>query len=102
MTNVPAQALALLNDPFVRAMADAWAKRLLAHSAASSEARLDAMFHRAFGRSMTDAERGRLVPAVDRLAELHQVAPADRLTSEPLWADVAHTLFNLKEFMYLR
>lgn len=102
VTNVPAQALALLNDPFVRAMADAWAKRLLAQPAATSEQRLDAMFHTAFGRGMTDEERQRLVPAIGRLAELHQVSTSDCLHSEPLWTDVAHTLFNMKEFVYLR
>ena len=36
------------------------------------------------------------------LAEDHRV-PADQvLTSIPVWQDFAHSLFNLKEFIYLR
>ena len=44
VTNVPAQALALLNDPFVLQQADVWAGRLLARGGDSVEGRLGAMF----------------------------------------------------------
>ena len=51
VTNVPAQALALLNDPFVVAEADRWAQRLVARSGDTVAARIDAMFRQALGRA---------------------------------------------------
>ena len=39
VTNVPAQALALLNDPFVLQQADVWAGRLTARADASGSIR---------------------------------------------------------------
>ena len=41
-TNTPAQALAMLNDPFVHGQADVWAKRLLERKGDTVEARIDA------------------------------------------------------------
>ena len=53
VTNVPAQALALLNDPFVLQQADVWAGRLVARPDDTVEARIDAMFRTALGRPPT-------------------------------------------------
>ena len=39
---------------------------------------------------------------VGELSELHRVPKDDVMFAEPVWADVAHTIFNLKEFIYLR
>ncbi len=44
VTNVPAQALTLLNDPFVIAEAEACARRLLASPVASVDARIEQLF----------------------------------------------------------
>src|ERR687894_3300455 len=41
VTNVPAQALALLNDPFVLQQAEVWADTLLRGSDADAAARID-------------------------------------------------------------
>src|SRR5260370_20107110 len=56
-TNVPPQALALLNDPFVVGQAGFWANRLIAEKASTLESRLDSMFRAALGRLPDDAER---------------------------------------------
>src|SRR5437764_11275350 len=50
VTNVPDQALALLNDPFVTGQADFWAGRLVADGAPSVEERVRGMFVVALGR----------------------------------------------------
>ena len=34
-------------------------------------------------------------------ASLHKVSAADRMTSRTIWKDMAHVVFNLKEFIYL-
>ncbi|MCC6539570.1 MAG: PSD1 domain-containing protein [Bryobacterales bacterium] len=98
ITNVPAQALAMMNDPFVHEQARVWAGRIAQNSAAPPEARVDAMFRTALGRPATAAERARFAGLAAELASLHR-APVD---SAAVWKDVAHALFNLKEFLYLR
>jgi hypothetical protein len=101
-TNVPPQALALLNDPFVLGQAAFWADRLIAQKAPTPEARIDTMFRTALGRLPDAAERSRFVSLANEIAGLHKVEPDKRLTSREVWKDVAHAIFNLKEFVYVR
>src|SRR6185295_19810842 len=49
VSNVPAQALILRNNPFVHDQAAFWAKRLVAEGKPAKE-RIDAMFRAAYGR----------------------------------------------------
>src|SRR5207245_1122439 len=58
VTNVPSQALFMMNNDFVRAQSTAMAKRILA-SPLDHSARLDLAYHLTLGRSSTDAERKR-------------------------------------------
>jgi hypothetical protein len=102
ITNVPPQALALLNDPFVVGQAGFWADRLIAERAPTVEARLDSMFRAALGRLPDDAERVRFSGLSKELASLHKAAPDQLLASRDVWKDMAHAIFNLKEFIYLR
>lgn len=83
-TNVPAQALALLNDPFVHQAAKRFAQQVC-KAAPGFDERLDLAFRRALGRLPRDEER-------KALAALH---PGD-------WREICHVIFNLKEFRYLR
>ncbi|MEM7305317.1 MAG: PSD1 and planctomycete cytochrome C domain-containing protein [Planctomycetota bacterium] len=86
-SNVPAQALTLMNDPFVLGEARRWAEDLAGGDGEAGE-RLDAMYLSAFSRPPTDAER--------------QAALGYLGSGEPeRWADVAHVLFNVKEFVFL-
>jgi hypothetical protein len=101
-TNVPPQALALLNDPFVINQAGVWADRLIAQGAPTIEARLDSMFRSALGRLPDDAERARFKGLVQELANLQKVAPDQVLNNRDVWKDTAHAVFNLKEFIYVR
>ena len=64
-----AQSLALLNDPFVKGQAEHWARRLVATSHESVEARIDDMFQAAFGREPTAGESKRWAAAVSDLAQ---------------------------------
>ena len=54
-TNVPAQSLTLLNDPFVLNCAKAWDERFEG-SDLSSSARIDRMYQEALGRSPNEVE----------------------------------------------
>ena len=100
-TNVPAQALALLNDPFVLQQADVWAARVIRQSGDSIETRIDAMFLASLGRMPTSDERHLFTQAAAQFAELEYVPSADMLKSHAVWRDVAHALFNLKEFIFI-
>jgi hypothetical protein len=101
-TNVPDQALALLNDPLVIAMARHWSERVVQDSATTLEQRAQQMFVAAFARPPTSEETARVVGLARRSAELHGVSPDALLRSEPVWQDVAHAIFNLKEFIYVQ
>jgi len=98
VTNVPAQALVLLNDPFVHAMAAHWSARILREPHATPEERLRSLFRTAFGREPDPAELARWNNALRELAGESE----DVMTSPDLWTEVAHTLFNSKEFIYYR
>jgi hypothetical protein len=100
-TNVPAQALALLNDPFVLQQADVWAGHLIAQVDTTPAARIDGMFLRALGRLPDANEHKRFAEAVSQLAALHSVPAEAVQKSRPVWQDLAHTMFNLKEFIYI-
>ena len=56
VSNVPAQALALLNDPLVINQARLWAERELAAPCQAPRARIDRLYVAAFGRPATDEE----------------------------------------------
>lgn len=101
-TNVPDQALALLNDPFVLAMAEHWADRALQDGNTSPSVRIGQMFAAAFARPPTHAETTRLLALAERCAGLHAVDPDALLSCKPVWQDVAHAIFNLKEFIYVQ
>jgi hypothetical protein len=97
VSNVPAQALILMNDPFVRQQADLWAKRVCAQAKTPPE-RVAALYQSAFARPPSAAERDACLAFVARQAKL------DNRTAEDaaVWASLAHALFNTKEFIYLQ
>ena len=102
VTNIPAQSLAMLNDPFVVGQAKRWANRTLADGAISPRDRAERMFRRATGRSPDAEEIDLLMTSLESFARELSLAPAQWLGSEDLWKDFAQTLFNLKQFVYLR
>ncbi|MCH7990499.1 MAG: DUF1553 domain-containing protein, partial [Planctomycetes bacterium] len=101
VTNVPAQALTLLNDRFVLQQAGFWADRLTPLESESVAGRLQEMFREALGRPATASEIDRFENLVDTLAGLHQTPHDEILSAKPIWKDVAHVMFNLKEFIYI-
>lgn len=112
VTNVPAQALALLNDPFVVDQAEYWARQLIgashfSASHASPEQRLTVMFRAAFSRDPSQRELVRWNKAIAELAHLYDRNPGNAphggmMNSLEVWKDVARAIFNTKEFLYVR
>ena len=101
-TNIPAQALAMLNDPFVIGQAERWADRTLADGAISPEHRARRMFRRALGRSPDPLEVDLLMTSLGEFANERDLGTAKWLGDRDLWKDFAQSLFNLKQFIYLR
>jgi hypothetical protein len=97
VSNVPAQALILLNDPFVQQQAGVWARQVLAHPGTGRE-RIEGMYVRAFGRPPAAAECASCEAFVREQAKLRGTAVNDPAP----WSDLAHTLFNVKEFIFVR
>ena len=101
-TNVPAQSLTLLNSPFVITQASNWAGTLIKDGSATPETRVRRMFAAAYARSPDDRELETAKAYLATLAEDRKLTPAQMLASEPVWQDFAQSLFNLKEFIYVR
>jgi hypothetical protein len=89
VTTVPAQSLTLLNDPAVLQFARAWAGGVKIR-VSGADAAIEALFREGFGRAPSGAEAAK---ARELLAQ--SGAPED-------FTPLAHALFNLKEFIYLR
>ena len=82
VTDVPAQALALLNDPFVVAQAQCWGERLTSHEAAGTiDERITSMWASALGRAPSPEEIARWRSLVDDLARDRGVEAAGILSS---------------------
>jgi len=60
------------------------------------------MFRTSLGRPPDEAERERFLSLAKEVAGLHKVAAEKLPDSQPVWKDVAHAIFNLKEFVYVR
>ena len=102
VTNVPAQSLALMNSPFVTGLAEEWGSRLANGESHSAGMRIEYMFMKAFGRRPLPEERDRTEGYVADLAKEHGVSESAILGSAKVWRAVAHSLFNFKEFIYIR
>ncbi len=96
VSNVPAQALILLNDPFVHQQAEVWAKRVLAKKGSDKDC-IAGMYVSAFGRPPTETE---LKDCLDFLGQQGKLA-GKKADDVAVWSDLAHVLYNVKEFIYL-
>ena len=102
VTNVPAQSLALLNDPFVVEQAGLWANRILQDKQRSTEDRIHSIHHTAFSRPATDREIDRSKRMLSALAQEHQLDEKETAINEQIWKDFCHMMFNRKEFIFLQ
>jgi cytochrome c553 len=101
VSNVPAQALILLNDPFVVGQAKVWAANVLAEPGRSPRQRVERMYERAFARPPTDQEADEAIAFIHAQGEAMGLSENERVNDVRPWADLAHVLFNVKEFIFL-
>ncbi len=97
----PAQALAMMNSPFVHEMARRWgirnARASESVSSESDDARLGQMFRAALTRDPSPVELDILGSFLSDRRHVHGTG-----AEASAWADVAHVLFNSTEFLILR
>ena len=112
VSNVPAQALAMMNNPFVVSEAERWGQKMAAVTSRPVADRVRLMYEAALGRP---PEAGEMQSALRFFAGSPQAAVAegnavvnvaltggDSAAADPqAWADFAHVLFNLKEFIFV-
>jgi hypothetical protein len=98
VSNVPAQALILMNDPFVVEESRRWAEKLLGEKSSTAASRLGRTYEEAFGRPPTETE---LRDAESFLRK--QAALLGKPIDDPaVWADLCHVLLNTKEFIFIQ
>ena len=100
VSNVPAQALILMNDPFITEQATRWARQINAHQLVPEGDRLRQMYLTAFGREPTAPELQAAQSFLQTQAAEYGLSP-DQTNDERLWADLAHVLFNVKDFVLI-
>lgn len=99
-SNVPAQALILMNDPFVYEEAKHFAERLLAETD-DVATRIEKLYWLSFGRSPEAEEIQQATAFLESQANalgLNSNAPLQDLRP---WQDLCHVIWNVKEFIYL-
>jgi hypothetical protein len=99
VSNVPAQALILMNDPFVAEQARVWARKLLADREAAPEARIRRMYLEALSRDPAAGETAAALSFLDRQVREYGLAADAAGADERVWADLGHVILNVKEFI---
>ena len=108
VSNVPAQSLILMNDPFVVSQAELWAKQLLADPQWKTldpgqriDARLQHVYLSAFCRPPNAGEKQRLSQFLQSQGEALNIPVAARADDVRIWKDLVHIVVNTKEFIFI-
>lgn len=100
-TNVPSQSLMLLNDPFVVLQAEKMASKMLAENIPTFESRIHWIYERCFGRKASKEEINDATMFMETLKKIHAQKGKNNNTETAVWKDYIHSLYNMKEFIYL-
>lgn len=102
VSNVPAQAMTLLNDPLVVELSREWGERslqsVIGNDKEATNKRIQWLYLSGFGRQPTTTE-SEAAAAFLKVQALERNASPD---APELWANLAHVLANTKEFIFLR
>jgi len=96
VSNVPAQALALMNNPFVLQQAELWARHILADPKLTASERITRLYVTAFGRPPSQAELSEALKFLGKTSGNNANSPDLRA-----WPDLCHVLMNVKEFIFI-
>ena len=96
LTNVPAQSLALMNDPFVHQQAAAWADKLTRSKLSTTE-RIQDLHLTAYSRPPNEREMNWAKDFIQTMAQEYRTDEDD----PKVWTDLCHLMYNRKDFIYL-
>ncbi len=91
VSNVPAQALILMNDPFVAEQAQSWARQLIRHEPDDIDRRIVWLYQSAYARYPSTAEAS----AIEAFLHGGSDNELDR------WTTITHAVINSKEFIFV-
>lgn len=100
VSNVPAQSLNLMNDPFVQQQAQKWAEKLLAREA-TFEDRLSNIYTTAFSRLPSEEEQQQAVAFFKEQGQLYDLDEGQAVEDQQVWTDYCQVIYNSKEFIFL-
>ena len=99
ITNVPAQSLTMLNDPFVVGLAEAWASRVPETTSSDDNSdRVTWMYQQALGRPPSQQE----LETTLKFLESREVTRGENEPLELAWQELARAIFCFKEFIYIK
>ncbi|VTS03412.1 PSD1 and planctomycete cytochrome C domain-containing protein [Tuwongella immobilis] len=96
VSNVPAQALAMLNNPFVHEQSKLWAQRMIREIPSDQPLRIQTMWRMAFGKAPTPDELQSVQHFLDEQRGLYGKSDDPRI-----WEDLAHVMVNSKNFIFI-
>lgn len=99
-SNVPAQSLAMMNDPLVKLQAERWADDIMQEDDATNEQKIDRLFLQATATPPANQQRRQLVQFLEEQSAAY--GAEDGVIFQQAWVDLAHTILNLKSFTFLR
>ncbi len=101
VSNLPAQALILMNDPFVAAQARAWGERIVNAGPTTTEERIASLYATALGRRPDANETGRMLDFLEKQRAVYEIPEAEMADDLQLWADACQVMYMLKEFIFI-
>lgn len=101
VTNVPAQSLTLMNDPFIAQQAQIMAEKLLAQKELTFDQKIEWIYRRTFSRKPNPEEINKAKQFISGLRKMESASKTDSDIEILIWKDFCHSIFNLKEFIYL-
>ena len=100
VSNVPGQALIMMNNPLIVEQCQLWAKRLLSEPQTREE-RIRDLYESAFARPPSKQEVNAALAFLTEQASAYQMKPESIDQDARPWADLCHVLLNVKEFVFV-
>jgi hypothetical protein len=91
----------MMNDPFVIMQAEHLAKLVLSQKGFNDEQRIQEIYMRTLSRNATHEEIEMAKKLLVKLNKLHVTDNNKDSKELDVWKDYCHSVFNLKEFIFL-
>ena len=101
VTTVATQALAVLNEPFIRLRAVEFAKRLQTEGGSDGAAEIQAAYRLALGRAPSSKEAAAALGFLEKRSAARATRDSGQDSKLLALADFAQVMFGLNEFIYV-